>query len=219
MVTVFDLQNCKFGAVSINKSMNYDDFLNSDGTYTSPKNGKVYKTKKALIAHLHYAGTTDPLAFFRRLRKVECRHCKKTYLNSNIERHEMSCYLNPGKLKFCSVCEKPIKNYKSSKGTCSYSCSNVYFSHLRNKDERLGYKALCFRYHKKECAVCKENKIVAVHHYDENHKNDLPENLIPLCPTHHQYVHSRYRDEVQPIIDQYLENWKLKNSGSSSAVE
>jgi len=52
-----------------------------------------------------------------------------------------------------------------------------------------------------------ENKIVAVHHYDHNHDNNDPKNLVPLCPTHHSYVHSRYVDEVQPAIDEYVKNY------------
>ena len=55
--------------------------------------------------------------------------------------------------------------------------------------------------------MCEESKIVAAHHVNENKKDNRPENLVPLCPTHHQYVHSRYKDEVQPIIDAYLKKY------------
>lgn len=59
-----------------------------------------------------------------------------------------------------------------------------------------------------------ENKIVDLHHYDKDRENNSPENLIPLCPTHHQYVHSRYKDEVMGIIDDYRDNFieKPKNA-------
>jgi hypothetical protein len=69
------------------------------------------------------------------------------------------------------------------------------------------YRQLCFRYHKKACVVCGEDKIVAVHHLNEDHSDNRPENLIPLCPTHHQYVHSRYKKLVQPIIVEYLRTY------------
>ena len=55
----------------------------------------------------------------------------------------------------------------------------------------------------KRSVVCGEDKIVAVHHYDHNHENNDPKNLIPLCPTHHAYVHSRYANEVLPYIEKY----------------
>ena len=53
---------------------------------------------------------------------------------------------------------------------------------------------------------CKEKNIVEVHHYDENKKNNSPSNLIPLCPTHHQYYHSRFKHLVQDKINDYLKS-------------
>ena len=36
------------------------------------------------------------------------------------------------------------------------------------------------------------------------------------CPTHHVYVHSRYKEIVIDKIDLYLENFKKTLSGCSS---
>ena len=71
------------------------------------------------------------------------------------------------------------------------------------------YQTLCFTKHKKECIICGENKIVAVHHMNEDHSDDRIENLIPLCPTHHQYMHSRYKAEILPKVEEYVEKFKL----------
>jgi hypothetical protein len=116
------------------------------------------------------------------------------------------------KIKTCPVCGKEFKSKignKEEKTTCSYSCSNTYFrsgsSNPNWKDDT--YRSTCFDNHKKECIICGENKIVAVHHYDENRNNNSSENLIPMCPTHHQYVHSRYKDEVMGKIDEYRNNF------------
>jgi len=49
------------------------------------------------------------------------------------------------------------------------------------------YRTICFNYHKKKCVCCEESLIVEVHHFDENKENNSPDNLIPLCPTHHRY--------------------------------
>ena len=54
--------------------------------------------------------------------------------------------------------------------------------------------------------MCGENKIVAVHHMNENRKDNRVVNLVPLCPTHHQYIHSKYKNEVLPIVQKYLKN-------------
>jgi hypothetical protein len=141
-------------------------------------------------------------------KKHNCQHCDKLVAFSNLKKHERTCKNNPKVIeergKICPVCENI---FVSESVTCSYSCSNVYFSHLRNKPENyVNYRTICFKHHKKECVVCGENKIVSVHHMNENHKDDSPENLIPLCPTHHQYVHSRYKNEVLPKIEKYLKD-------------
>lgn len=90
--------------------------------------------------------------------------------------------------------------------TCSHGCSNTHFRSGENNGNYKGehYRTVCFDTHEKKCIVCGEDKIVAVHHYDENHNNNDIYNLIPLCPTHHQYVHSKYKDLVQPIIDVWV---------------
>lgn len=192
--------------------MNLEEYKNNDGTYTSPKNGKIYKSIKAIRAHLSYAGTTDPKAFAERLYNVRCEHCDEEFGVSNIKRHQSHCYLNPDNLTLCKVCENPIRNYKTSKGTCSRSCANIYFrsGYDNGNWKGIDYRNICWQHHKKECIVCGENKIVAVHHYDHNHYNNEPENLIPLCPTHHQYVHSRFKEEVRPIIEEYIKKKFLR---------
>jgi hypothetical protein len=190
-----------------------EQYLNDSGTYTSPKNGKVYKTLKSLRAHLSYAGHINPASFKDRLYNIKCQFCCDEIIVSNIKRHEAACYLNPSNMANCKVCSKPIKDYKKSKGTCSRSCANVYFKSGENNGNWNpdAYRSTCFNYHQPICVICGEDKIVAVHHYDENHNNNDPANLIPLCPTHHQYVHSRYKNLVQSMIEDYILQWKLRN--------
>jgi len=136
---------------------------------------------------------------------MNCKYCDRELNKGNVLRHEVACYLNPLNVMLCLECNEPVKNYKFSKGTCSYSCSNTYFRHLRNKPENYKqYQTICFHHHGKKCIVCGEDKIVAAHHVNENHDDNRPENLVPLCPTHHSYMHSRYKIEIQPIIDKYI---------------
>jgi len=172
---------------------------------------KTYKSLKAFRSHWNYNGDKFVAARNSQTFTKKCPHCDKKFYATGFKAHVTHCYLNPLNLRLCEVCDTPIKNFKHSKGTCSHSCSNVLFAHLRNPDKSVGYQTLCFRYHEKKCIVCGEDKIVAVHHYDHDHSNDDVENLIPLCPTHHQYVHSRYKDEVQPIIDNYVKQRLIRN--------
>ena len=144
-------------------------------------------------------------------RKVSCVHCNKETTIGNIKKHEHSCYMNPENIKRCPVCDSVIKNYKTSKGTCSRACANTFFKSGENNGNWKGsqYQTLCFTKHKKECIICKEDKIVAVHHMNEDHEDNRIENLIPLCPTHHQYMHSRYKEEILPKVEEYIEKFKL----------
>lgn len=189
----------------------YIQYQNSDGTFTSPKNNKVYKSLKALIAHLNCKPGTGSFSAINTA-KVKCLHCNNNFGISNIKKHESHCYLNPANTKLCNYCSNPIKNYKSSKGTCSRSCANSFFKVGENNGNFKGdtYQYKCFSNHRKECVVCGEDKIVAVHHYNENHFDDSIENLVPLCPTHHQYMHSRYAEEIKHIVDNYVNTFKLR---------
>jgi hypothetical protein len=115
--------------------------------------------------------------------------------------------------KECPVCQTPFevrKGQQREKQTCSVSCANTFFRSKENhgnwiddRSEIANYREICFKHHEKECVVCGEKNIVAVHHYDENHDNNEPSNLIPLCPTHHQYVHSSFAHLVQDKIEKF----------------
>ena len=147
--------------------------------------------------------------------KIKCEKCDREIGSNNWTKHSKTC---EGK-KTCPVCSK---KFVGSGTTCSYSCSNTYFRSGENnpnwKQDR--YQSTCFEYHERRCVVCGEDKILAVHHLNENHSDNRAENLIPLCPTHHQYFHSRYKDEVYPIIEEYITEWKrgLAQSGRAGAL-
>lgn len=142
----------------------------------------------------------------------KCSHCSLKVGIPNIKKHEKNCYLNPENKKICPICKKPIKNFRHTT-TCSHGCANSYFRSLKNnpnwKDE--AYVSTCFYYHKKECIICKELNKVEVHHYDKNKKNNKPENLIPLCPTHHKYMHSKFKRLIIKKVIDFRKNAKLKN--------
>jgi len=141
--------------------------------------------------------------------KCKCQYCEHQTNKANIKKHESFCYLNPTNIKLCPVCNAPIKKYKDNL-TCSYSCANKY-TKLGPKNgnwKESTYQTTCFHFHKKECIICQENNIVTVHHLDENHNNNDPSNLIPLCPTHHQYWHSRYKHIIEKKVIDYITKWK-----------
>lgn len=106
--------------------------------------------------------------------------------------------------KVCPVCNNSFTRKKSEESTtCGYSCSNVYFKELRHP-EPTNYRTICFRFHEKECIICGEANIVEVHHLDEDHTNNDKRNLVPLCPTHHAYWHSRYKYLIETKVLEYV---------------
>jgi len=131
-------------------------------------------------------------------------------------------------IKYCPVCENEFETksgHKKEKTTCSIACSNTYFrsgsDHPNFKDiseyedKRNGhlskkYRKICFDNHEHKCVVCNEYKMLDVHHFDENKFNNEPENLIPICATHHNYLHSVYRDEVIDKVVEYRESYIKK---------
>lgn len=142
--------------------------------------------------------------------KFPCKYCSVLRGKSNLSKHENTCYLNPTIIKHCIVCNNVLKNKNTV--TCGYACSNTHHRTGENSGNYKGtsYRSICFKHHLKSCIICGETKIVAVHHLDENHLNDDPANLIPMCPTHHQYWHSKYKYLIIDKVTNYIDNWKLK---------
>jgi hypothetical protein len=137
------------------------------------------------------------------LTTYRCKKC--TYKSAYIE-------------KTCPVCNKKFSGRKSDIGkntTCSYSCSNTLFRSGENHGNwnKNSYRSTCFLHHNKKCIICNEDKIVTVHHYNKNHKDNDPTNLVPLCPTHHHYLHSKYSNLISDRVDEYVRNFKNNFNG------
>lgn len=120
----------------------------------------------------------------------------------------------PKVTKNCPVCEREFQSLSGApkeKQTCSYACSNKKFrsgvnNGISKQDGIRSYRWICFSEHKKECIICGESNILSVHHFDENHENNEPTNLVPMCPTHHQYMHSNYKHLIEDKVKQYVNN-------------
>lgn len=118
--------------------------------------------------------------------------------------------------KVCPVCGKHFSYQRAerNKTCCSRACANTYFRSGENNPNYKGnrYTQLCFKHHKHECIICGEANVVAVHHYDNNHYNDAIENLVPLCPTHHTYMHSKHINLIKDKVDKYVKDFKQSQS-------
>lgn len=148
-----------------------------------------------------------------RVKDCNCKFCGEPRTKGFLERHQKVCFLNPINLTECLNCGKPVKLFNGAKQTCSRSCSNTHFRSGRGNGnwKEHAYRSTCLLHHEKKCAICPEDRIIDVHHLDNNKKNNKPENLIPLCPTHHKYWHSRHRHLIEVSVYKYVEQWKKDN--------
>lgn len=134
---------------------------------------------------------------------VQCLYCSKSVTKPNLLRHSSKCVQNP---EFGQPCPKCGILKHPSKQTCSTACYNsLYRSGKNNPNYQIykNYRTTCFIHHKRECCVCGWNLIVEVHHFDGNHNNNNPQNLIPLCPNHHQLWHSNKRELIRGVVEKY----------------
>jgi len=117
--------------------------------------------------------------------------------------------------KKCPVCGLDFVTKLHSpkeKTVCSRACANTYFRSGKNNPNFItgkhSYRSICYRYHKRKCIICEETLVLDVHHIDKDHTNIDPDNLIPLCPTHHRYMHSKHKHIIKDRIQKYIENFK-----------
>ena len=127
-----------------------------------------------------------------------CRQCK---------------WLKTHEVRSCPICGIDFKAFRHEKKiTCSYACSNKLFRTGENNGNwrEDAYRSTCFAKHKKECIVCGEQLIVDVHHFNLNHDDNRVENLVPLCPTHHKYIHSRHAYLIADKINEYVKEFSSR---------
>jgi hypothetical protein len=136
---------------------------------------------------------------------------------------------HPRVTKTCPVCRQEfvtVSPHPKEKTTCSRSCSNTFFrsglnngNHVRRltRIEKGTAKRIhiiiCWKHHQHECVVCGESLIVDVHHFNGDHADNRPENLVPLCPTHHKYWHSQHRHLILEKVNAYVTKFSETREG------
>ena len=128
------------------------------------------------------------------------------------------------------VCEKCGKDYEiegraktkkiQNSKFCSRSCANhrgtgLEWEEIHKSRSLVHYRTICFSVWEQNCAICGFDKIISVHHIDENHNNNDIKNLIPLCPNHHHMVHSKeWGVETKKLICEIIDNkWGINSAG------
>lgn len=147
--------------------------------------------------------------------KVDSKHCPNCRSSKN------------GKIFHCKYCDKEIyrtqyqivKN-KSGFWYCSRECGNLHKNQLQEESGQWSntsnYRKTAFKLYPHICSVCgwkEDERILEVHHIDENRKNNQGENLCILCPTCHRKITLKY------YILQNHKLIRLDQSGSSPATQ
>ncbi len=123
----------------------------------------------------------------------------------------MRCKKVPGVVT-CLNCHKQFETRvggKRERVVCSREYANAYFHTYKNPsftrtDRSERYSTICWQHHVKRCIICGEERVVEAHHHNEKHDDNRPENFVPLCPTHHQYWHSRHRHLILDEVERYV---------------
>ncbi len=112
-----------------------------------------------------------------------------------------SCYKKISwkpKKQICKRCKRELPLH--AKGLCAGCYNFVFHSNKTKKDNHEKWHSISQElYNKKtkKCCICGFNKIVELHHLDENKKNNNENNLVGLCPNHHKMLHNfKFRKKI-----------------------
>jgi len=130
-----------------------------------------------------------------------CSKCKKEK-----EHHAKglcyACYRNiswdppEGTCKRCKR-KKMIHAKNLCKGCYNFVFRSDYIK-THSYKKRFNLSSEIYKKLTKSCLICGFDKVVDLHHLDENRENNSQENLVGLCPNHHKMVHDfRYRKEIR----------------------
>lgn len=94
----------------------------------------------------------------------------------------------------CDYCHKKFKRLKSAVSKnynfCSKTCSNRFKNiEMTNWTNSTDYRRNAFNTYPHKCAICgwdKDERILEVHHINENRNNNDISNLMILCPICHK---------------------------------
>lgn len=111
-------------------------------------------------------------------------------------------------IKTCLHCGKEFKvsgSKNKEQRTCSHKCANTYFKPNKKDTTSNTYIFAARQAGMVSCAICGESTLVDIHHIDHDRNNNNLDNLVPLCPTHHMYLHRGKADLIMDKLIEYLD--------------
>lgn len=99
----------------------------------------------------------------------------------------------------CPICGQILED-ENNGICCCFACQQIFESEgVRFLIPEKWYRKICFNKHPHKCVCCNEYIILDVHHYNKKRTDNYPSNLVPLCPTHHRYMHTR-KQRNNPVV-------------------
>lgn len=137
---------------------------------------------------------------------AQCKNCGKMSMRHSRDLC-VTCYkklLWKPQKKICKRCKREMILH--AKGLCP-GCYNFVFHLETNKRQNIekyhNLDLLIYEEKTKKCVLCGFNKIVELHHLDENRKNNSEENLVGLCPNHHKMFHTyQFKQEIIEALEE-----------------
>lgn len=114
----------------------------------------------------------------------------------------------------CHYCHKKFRRLKSQLEKdnktgfvyCSRECGNRHKNEqVKINDDGVAYRRNAFEAYPHECAICgynEEERILEVHHIDENRGNNKIDNLVILCPNCHKKI-TLHLSSYEELLDKY----------------
>lgn len=153
---------------------------------------------------------------------IRCKTCghewslsPSSIMPNNVRQHS---FLGCPECKYqeveCSYCHKKFKRLKSQLEKdnktgyvyCSKECGNRHKNEkATNLKDGTAYRRNAFNAYAHKCAICgyeEDERILEVHHLDENRENNKIENLVILCPNCHKKL-TLHLYSYQELIDKY----------------
>ena len=133
-----------------------------------------------------------------------CPKCGKenVYFSGSICHNCYRQYVWKRKKEICPRCKRIL--HIKTKGLCG-GCYNIMYrleyQKARNQMRLYDINYETYKKITEKCVICGFDKFVVLHHLDQNKRNNSQDNLIGLCPNHHQMLHTlKNKEDVFQLL-------------------
>ena len=141
---------------------------------------KIFLVRKAWANKQLYCSRECNSLTHRKRIIVNCEYCGKPFekVQSKLENSKSGLY-------FC------CREHKDLAQRLEFGCKEIMPDHYGTANGAYSYRQWAFNEYEHKCAVCgwcEDERVLEVHHIDEDRSNNDINNLIILCPICHRYL-------------------------------